>query len=87
MATMVADHVEIVRRIDALAAVTRDFRSLPLSHDVVEDLRAQLYGLWAILLLHFGKEEEVLLPVLDERLSSEDADALFADMARHTDGH
>lgn len=83
MATMVADHVEIVRRIEALAATTRDFRSLPLGHDVVEDLKAQLYGLWAILLLHFGKEEEVLLPVLDERVSSEDADALFADMARH----
>jgi Hemerythrin HHE cation binding domain len=87
MATMVADHIEIVRRIEALAATTRDFRSLPLGHDEVEDLKAQLYGLWAILLLHFGKEEEVLLPVLDERLSSEDADALFADLARHAHGH
>lgn len=35
-----------------------------LSDEHVDSLRAQLYGLSAILHLHFAKEEEVLLPIL-----------------------
>lgn len=75
--TMKADHVEIVRRIEALAslvaAVGRDAPGM----DDREQLRAQLYGLGAILRLHFHKEEDVLLPVLDARLSEDDAQAMF----------
>ena len=51
-----------------------------LAPDQAEQLRAQLYGLSAILTLHFHKEEDVLLPVLDAKLSADDAKAMFADM-------
>jgi iron-sulfur cluster repair protein YtfE (RIC family) len=77
-ATMRADHGEITRRIDRLAA------SLPsgvqLDDEQRESLRAQLYGLSAILHLHFAKEEDVLLPVLDAHLDAREASELFASM-------
>lgn len=85
MATMIADHVEVVHRIDRLAETASALRTKPLVADQLEDLQADLYGLWAILRLHFDKEETVLLPVLDERLSPDDADALFAKMAARSD--
>jgi iron-sulfur cluster repair protein YtfE (RIC family) len=53
---------------------------------VARDLTHQLVGLSAILLLHFRKEEEVLLPVLDTTLSPGDADALFARMGEAAHG-
>jgi iron-sulfur cluster repair protein YtfE (RIC family) len=74
-ATMVADHREIVRRTDALAV------GAATGPAAASTLRRQLYGLRAILDLHFDKEEEVLLPVLDAQLTPEQADRLFADMS------
>jgi len=89
--TMKADHVEIVRRIDGLADVVTAVGAGPASRDDAEKLRAQLYGLSAILRLHFHKEEAVLLPVLDARLSAAEAEQMFADMVSvahpHDDGH
>jgi iron-sulfur cluster repair protein YtfE (RIC family) len=84
MATMVADHREIARRIEALAGMTWAFEGRHPRPDELEDLRAQLLGLWAILLLHFEKEEDVLLPVLDEHLDPDGAHALFDEMSEHT---
>jgi hypothetical protein len=37
----------------------------PLAHDDLRDLRRVLYGLHAILRLHFAQEEEQYLPLLD----------------------
>lgn len=78
--TMKADHVEIIRRIDVLAALVAAADAGPASPDQTEQLKAQLYGLAAILVLHFHKEEDVLLPVLDPKLSADDANAMFAEM-------
>ena len=78
--TMKADHVEINRRIDGLAVLVAAIDAGPASSEQTEQLKAQLYGLAAILVLHFHKEEDVLLPLLDAHLSAADADALFADM-------
>ena len=77
MATMIADHREIARRIDALAASETVLADQAPRRTQIEDLRAQILGLWAILLLHFEKEEDILLPILDEHLDAEDAQALF----------
>ncbi len=57
-ATMSRDHVAIRRMIDALAEA-----------DVSDVTRLQelLYGLHALILVHFEKEEEVYLPLLAER--------------------
>ena len=51
-----------------------------LPHQVSRDVAHQLVSLSAILQLHFRKEEEVLLPVLDASLSADEAAALFARM-------
>ena len=79
-ATMAADHVEIVRRIDALDALVTSVGADPPDPAQAEELKAQLYGLHAILLLHFSKEEEVLLPELDAHMTPDEAAAMFADM-------
>jgi iron-sulfur cluster repair protein YtfE (RIC family) len=79
-ATMVADHVEIVARIDTLVTLVGPFTRRSPSEREANNLRAQLYGLEAILQLHFGKEEDVLLPVLDAHLSDADIVALFEQM-------
>jgi hypothetical protein len=39
-----------------------------------------LYGLHALIGEHFAEEEEVYLPLLEERLTPEEARALFRDM-------
>lgn len=80
-ATMKADHAEIVRRIDALAATSADIASGAPTVVQADALRAQLYGLSAILQLHFNKEEEVLLPILDDHLTADDAAQLFTKMS------
>jgi hemerythrin-like domain-containing protein len=79
-ATMRADHAEIVARIDRLADAAGTIEQRWPDAALVRDLAHQLVGLSAILQLHFRKEEEVLLPVLDERLGAEDASDLFARM-------
>jgi iron-sulfur cluster repair protein YtfE (RIC family) len=80
-ATMQADHVEIVSRIDRLAAATSTVAAQWPDDALARDIAHQLVGLSAILQLHFAKEEDVLLPVLDESLTPEAAAALFARMA------
>jgi iron-sulfur cluster repair protein YtfE (RIC family) len=78
--TMVADHVEIVRRIDTLVSVIESVGAGPADPPQTDELEAQLYGLHAILRLHFAKEEEVLLPELDAHMTQDRADAMFAAM-------
>jgi len=81
-ATMRADHAEIVSRIDRLADTAATVADRWPDPAVARDLTHQLVGLSAILLLHFRKEEEVLLPVLDTTLRADDAAALFARMGQ-----
>jgi iron-sulfur cluster repair protein YtfE (RIC family) len=59
-----------------------------LDDDLANGLRRVLYGLHHLVKVHFAKEEEVYLPILDERLSQAEADAMFAAMghsAHHRD--
>jgi hypothetical protein len=37
-----------------------------------------LYGLYALVKVHFAKEEEIYLPLLDARLTAEEARQMFA---------
>ena len=69
-AGMRRDHVEIARMADALR-----FLQLRLQHnptrETIEALRRLLYGLYAVVMLHFAKEEELYLPLLDRELRGE----------------
>jgi iron-sulfur cluster repair protein YtfE (RIC family) len=86
-ATMSRDHAEISRLTAELGAAQHRLASEGLTDEVAHDLRRLLYGLHAVVALHFAKEEEVYLPILDARLSADDAAAMFADLARAASAH
>ena len=46
----------------------------------IRSLRQVLYGLYALVKVHFAKEEEVYLPLLDARLSAAEAHQMFEAM-------
>lgn len=78
-ATMHRDHVEV----GALTQELRQLRDTLSGSPGVDHRRALqrvLYGLYAIVRLHFAKEEEIYLPVLDEALTPAEADAMFTAM-------
>ena len=79
MATMVADHRYIELQIDALLPAAAALGSEP-TVEQVEGVCARLYGLWAVLRMHFAKEENVLLPILERALTPEAQRALFEQM-------
>lgn len=73
--TMSRDHVEVGRYVEELDELRED-----LSARNTKSLQRVLYGLYALVKVHFAKEEEVYLPILDERLSPEQAQAMFEAM-------
>lgn len=74
-APMISDHRAIVSRIEALAAA---------EPEDVDQLQELLYGLHALLIVHFHKEEDDYLPLL-ERRPPQELEALFRQMGEH--GH
>jgi iron-sulfur cluster repair protein YtfE (RIC family) len=77
--TMSRDHVEVGRLTDELS-VLRSQSAGALSPAQTRALRRVLYGLYALVKVHFAKEEEVYLPLLDKRLSPQDAREMFEAM-------
>lgn len=78
-ATMLRDHVEIGRRVSALGElrVRVGFRD----DDATEtELRGLLYGLYTLLLVHFVKEEDIYLPLLEGALSSAESASVLAEL-------
>jgi len=73
--TMSRDHVEVGRYVEELAALQQD-----LSPRSFKALGRVLYGVYALVKVHFAKEEEVYLPILDERLSPDEAREMFEAM-------
>lgn len=88
--TMTRDHVEIGRYIDELADIRVGMSHGNFSVDEEKNLRRVLYGVYALVKVHFAKEEEVYLPILDQYLTPERADEMFTAMeaaahdAKHT---
>ena len=81
-ATMRRDHVEVVRltdELDRLSRILGDDESV--GNELANELRRALYGLSAVVSLHFAKEEEVYVPVLEDGLTPRDADELFRGMS------
>ena len=76
--TMRRDHVEVVRYIDALGEIVGD--GGPYDEAIRARVRAILYSLHAIVALHFAKEEELYLEVLDRALDERRADTLFTEL-------
>lgn len=73
--TMSRDHVEVGRYIEELAELQHG-----PSPQNFKALQRVLYGLYALVKVHFAKEEEVYLPILEERLSPDEAKQMFEAM-------
>jgi hemerythrin-like domain-containing protein len=87
-ATMTRDHVEVHALTDELGAYRdRLAADTVLDDDLANGLRRVLYGLHHLVKVHFAKEEEVYLPILDERLSPAEAEAMFAAMGQAAHHH
>ena len=77
--TMQRDHVEVAALTRELTRTRESLTGVPAA-DQRRALQRNLYGLSAVVRLHFAKEEEVYLPVLDAGLSPEEATEMFRAM-------
>jgi iron-sulfur cluster repair protein YtfE (RIC family) len=78
--TMRRDHVEIARLTERLALLAGRYEQDVPTPPAERELRRLLYGLDALVTLHFAKEEEVYLPLLDRELTADEALELFERM-------
>lgn len=78
--TMRRDHVEVVRLTEELVRLHTRMVTDAFDARLAADLRAVLYGLYAVVSLHFAKEEEVYIPLLEHGLSPDDAAKMFEEM-------
>jgi iron-sulfur cluster repair protein YtfE (RIC family) len=79
-ATMSRDHVEVTRFLSDLREARAALTAGDVSIAEANELRRILYGLYALLRVHFAKEEEIYLPLLEEHLSEQEAATLFTEM-------
>lgn len=79
-ATMSRDHVEVGRLTDELAELRASLAAGRAGEAETRELRRVLYGLYALVRLHFAKEEEVYLPILDANLDEREAGEMFEAM-------
>lgn len=85
--TMRRDHVEVGRLTAELGRLRGRLQEDVSSPADELELRRVLYGLYAVVGLHFAKEEEVYLPVLDRELTADAAQSLFDAMEHSGAGH
>jgi iron-sulfur cluster repair protein YtfE (RIC family) len=81
-ATMSRDHVEVGRLTEELGALRSHLVDASVGKSQEKALRRVLYGLFAVVTVHFAKEEEIYLPILDAGLTSEEAHRMFEAMER-----
>lgn len=79
--TMSRDHAEVVRYIEELAELRHE-----LTPRNFKPLQRVLYGVYALVKVHFAKEEEVYLPILEQHLSTQQASEMF-DAMESAAGH
>lgn len=81
-ATMSRDHVEIGRLVAELGELKSQLSGGAITPSQAKGLRRVLYGIYAVVKLHFAKEEEVYLPLLDARLTAEQGAGLMEALER-----
>jgi len=79
-ATMSRDHVEVERLTQELAELRGTLQEGEIGVVKANELKRLLYGLYTLVKVHFAKEEEVYLPLLDANLTSEEAQEMFSAM-------
>ncbi len=78
--TMSRDHVEVAHLTEELGTLRVHRSQLSITTIQAMALRRVLYGLYALIKLHFTKEEEIYLPLLDAKLTAEQARTMIANM-------
>ena len=78
--TMSRDHVEVGFYIEELASLRNSLAGEALTIVQIKSLQRVLYGVYGLVKVHFAKEEEVYLPILDQRLTPESAREMFEAM-------
>ena len=80
-ATMSRDHIEVDQLTRDLGGLRDHLAASPaVPSELARELRRVLYGLYALVKVHFAKEEEIYLPLLDARLTAPEAARLFSQM-------
>jgi hemerythrin-like domain-containing protein len=79
-ATMSRDHQEVGDLTAQLKALLPALEQGLLSTGQANDLRRILYGLYSLIKVHFAKEEEIYLPLLDANLTQSETDDMFEKM-------
>ncbi|MEQ4724315.1 hemerythrin domain-containing protein [Nonomuraea sp. B19D2] len=86
-ATMSRDHVEVGRLTRELGTLREAVDREGLNDDRQAALRRVLYGLYTLVKVHFAKEEEIYLPLLEKRLPAPEAEQVFAELAHSSRHH
>lgn len=79
-ATMSRDHVEVGRLTEELGRLRSQIAGGAVGESQLKGLRRVLYGLYTLVGVHFAKEEEIYLPLLDAGLTPEEARRMFEQM-------
>lgn len=83
-ATMRRDHLEIERLTRDLATIHTELSDRDtLPDEALVEIRRVIYGLHALIAVHFAKEEEIYVPILETGLTEQQATDLFARMHAH----
>ncbi len=80
--TMSRDHVEVGKLTKELGTLKEQLATALPGDWVFKELRRVLYGLYSVVKLHFAKEEEIYLPLLDKGLTPSEARRMFEVMEK-----
>lgn len=84
-ATMSRDHVEVVRFTEELGSLKDKVALFGVTENDLTALQRVLFGLYGIVKLHFDKEEEIYVPILEKGLSPSEAAEMFEAMEKAAD--
>ncbi len=79
-ATMSRDHVEVERLTRELGNLRDELPGAEIGAARANELKRVLYGLYTLVKVHFAKEEEIYLPLLDANLTPGEAESMFEEM-------
>lgn len=81
-ATMSRDHTEVERLTEELGTLKDKIAAAGATETDLTELQRILFGLYGIVKLHCDKEEEIYVPVLEQKLSPEEAAEMFEAMEK-----
>ncbi|HWS24211.1 MAG TPA: hemerythrin domain-containing protein [Anaerolineales bacterium] len=81
-ATMSRDHKEVEKLTMELGELRSKLSVGEIGVNSANELKQLLFGLYVLVKVHFAKEEEVYLPLLDAKLTVIEAQAMYSSMEK-----